>query len=117
MFDEQSPLLQANTPDVAPITLNICVGYASLPIRRPARITIRVNQGRNQSTWAATLRRIEKVEGRRVGGQTNRFVNGPALNVGQGPLKGHGDMHIGQILPNIWNPRLARAGRWILHSS
>ena len=41
MFDEQSPLLQANTPAVAHITPNVCVGYVSLPIRRPAHITMR----------------------------------------------------------------------------
>ena len=41
MFDEQSPLLQANTPAVAHITPNVCVGHASLPIRRPARIIMR----------------------------------------------------------------------------
>jgi hypothetical protein len=47
----------------------------------------------------------------------NRFVNGLALDFGQGPQKGHGDMHIGQVLSNIWNPRLARVSRWILRSA
>jgi len=41
MFDEQSPLLQANTPAVVHITPSVCAGYVSLPIRRPARITMR----------------------------------------------------------------------------
>jgi hypothetical protein len=40
MFHKQSPLLQANTPAMAHITPNVCVGYASLLIRRPARITM-----------------------------------------------------------------------------
>jgi hypothetical protein len=67
---------------------------------------------------ATTLKQIEKVEEEgREARHMNRFINGPALDFGQGPLKGHGNMHIGQVLPNIWNPRLARVSRWILRPS
>jgi len=67
---------------------------------------------------ATTLKQIEKVEGRREGGTAYESVHQwPMLDFGQGPLKGHGNMHIGQVLPNIWNPRLARVSRWILRPS
>ena len=89
MVDEQSPFLQADTPTVAISYLMSC-GLCELAYQKTcSHRHAWVNQGPNQSTWATTLRRIEKMEGRKEGGRADELVRQwPSARLRTGPPEG-----------------------------